>query len=50
MQRTLSDTLPPVSQWDRSTLHLFIQTALECCDGKCCLIGDNGGSGANAMK
>ena len=34
MQRTLSDTLPPVSQWDRSTLHLFIQTALECCDGK----------------
>jgi hypothetical protein len=34
MQRILGDTLPPVSQWDRSTLHLFIQTALECCDGK----------------
>ncbi len=38
MQRILLETLPPVSQWERSTLHLFIQTVLECCDGKYCYL------------
>ncbi|MBA2681742.1 MAG: TetR/AcrR family transcriptional regulator [Ktedonobacteraceae bacterium] len=34
IQQTLSETLPPVSQWDRNTLHLFIRIVLECYDGR----------------
>ena len=33
IQQTLSETFPPVSQWDKSTLHLFIRNVLGCCDG-----------------
>jgi AcrR family transcriptional regulator len=29
-QRLLASKLPPASQWDRGTLHLLIQTVLEC--------------------
>lgn len=38
MKRILLDALPPVSQWDRSTLHLLIQTVLDCCDGRYCYL------------
>ncbi|MBO0791222.1 MAG: TetR family transcriptional regulator [Ktedonobacteraceae bacterium] len=34
LQRILADTLPPVSQWERDTLHLLIRTVLEYFDGK----------------
>jgi AcrR family transcriptional regulator len=34
IQQTLSKTLPPVSQWDRSTLHLFIRLVFDCCESR----------------
>ncbi len=34
IHQTLSETLPPVSQWDRSTLHLFIRIVIECCESR----------------
>src|SRR5437588_6255878 len=32
MQRTVIDSLPPVSQWDRNALQLFIRTVLDYFD------------------
>ncbi len=34
IQRTLIDPLPPVSEWDSKTLHLFVQSVIESCDGR----------------
>jgi AcrR family transcriptional regulator len=31
--RLLASKLPPISQWDRKTLHLLVQTVLECFKG-----------------
>lgn len=35
MQRTVIDSLPPVSQWDRNTLQLLIRTVLDYFDSRC---------------
>jgi AcrR family transcriptional regulator len=35
MQRTMIDSLPPVSQWDRNTLQLLIRTVLDYFDNSC---------------
>lgn len=35
MQRIVIDSFPPVSQWDKSTLQLFIRTVLDYFDERC---------------
>ena len=35
MQSTVIDSLPPVSQWDKSTLQLFIRTVIDYFDDRC---------------